>query len=343
MFRERALARRSQLFVPANRPKFVTAAGRHGADAIILDLEDSVPPDERGTARDALADAVRVLSEGHHVSVRVNKPFEVLVDDLDAAVAARPAALVLPKVESAVEVNIVDALVGEREIRHGIARGSIELQVLVETCLGLANVLEIAGASQRMVSLTLGVEDLAKELEVEPGTPEFDLSWAHSRVLMAARAAGVAPYGLLNSLSNFTDLDTLAANVRRSQRLRVCGGFLYPPQPGAGPQRLVRTVGGRGVPGSEGRRRARRGGAQRCRFGRAGRPNDRRPGRRPGPPRTAPCGSDSPAEQIVMTVDRRPRSREVTQGYERAPHRVLLRAVGMGEDWDRPQVGVASS
>jgi len=44
-----------------------------------------------------------------------------------------------------------------------------------------------------------------------------------------------------------------------------------------------------------------------------------------------------------MTVDRRPRSREVTQGYERAPHRVLLRAVGMGEDWDRPQVGVASS
>jgi len=229
MFRERALARRSQLFVPANRPKFVTAAGRHGADAIILDLEDSVPPDERGTARDALADAVRVLSEGHHVSVRVNKPFEVLVDDLDAAVAARPAALVLPKVESAVEVNIVDALVGEREIRHGIARGSIELQVLVETCLGLANVLEIAGASQRMVSLTLGVEDLAKELEVEPGTPEFDLSWAHSRVLMAARAAGVAPYGLLNSLSNFTDLDTLAANVRRSRAFGFVGAFCIHP------------------------------------------------------------------------------------------------------------------
>lgn len=226
---ERALVRRSQLFVPANRPKFVTAAARHGADAIILDLEDSVPAIERKAARDALADAVRALSDGQDVSIRVNKPFEVLVDDLDAAVAARPAALVLPKVESAVEVSIVDALVGEREIRYGIARGSIELQVLVETCSGLANVMEIVGSSPRVVAVTLGVEDLAKELEVEPGTPGFDLSWAHSRVLMAARAAGIAPYGLMNSLSNFTDLDTLADDVRRSRAFGFVGAFCIHP------------------------------------------------------------------------------------------------------------------
>jgi citrate lyase subunit beta/citryl-CoA lyase len=218
------------LFVPANRPRFVAAAARHGADAIILDLEDSVPPDERKAARDALADAVRALSPSHDVSIRVNKPFEVLIDDLDAAVAARPAALVLPKVESVVEVAIIDALVGEREIRHGIVRGSIELQVLVETCAGLAKVTEIAAASPRIVSLTLGVEDLASELEIEPGGPGFDLSWAHGAVLMAARAAGIAPYGLMDSLSNFTDLDTLAADVRRSRAFGFVGAFCIHPR-----------------------------------------------------------------------------------------------------------------
>lgn len=229
MSTEGALARRSQLFVPANRPNFLASAGRHGADGVILDLEDSVPAHERVRARNALADAVPALSQGRYVSVRVNKSFEVLVDDLDAAVASRPAALVLPKVESCVEVTVVDALVAERELRHGIARGSIEFQVLVENCLGVANVMEIAGSSPRIVSLTLGVEDLAKELEVEPGAPGFDMAWAHGRVLMAARAAGIAPYGLMNSLSNFADLDTLTSDVRRSRAFGFVGAFCIHP------------------------------------------------------------------------------------------------------------------
>ncbi len=229
MSTETALAWRSQLFVPANRPKYIDNATRHGADAIILDLEDSVPHSELAGARVAIVDAVRALSEGHTVSVRVNKPFEVLIDDLDAVIPARPAALVLPKVESPVEVSVIDALVGEREIRHGLTRGATEFQVLVETCTGLANVVAIAASSPRIVSLTLGVEDLAKELEVEPGAPGFDVSWAHSRVLMAARASGLAPYGLMNSLSNFTDLETLAADVRRSRMFGFVGAFCIHP------------------------------------------------------------------------------------------------------------------
>jgi citrate lyase subunit beta/citryl-CoA lyase len=221
--------RRSQLFVPANRPKLLKGAGRHDADAIILDLEDSVPPGERVAARVSLADAVARLSGSHYVSVRINKPFDVVIDDLDAAIAARPAALVIPKVDSAVEVKILDALVAEREIRQGIDRGTIELQVLVETAVGLANIMEIAGSSPRIVSLTLGIEDLAKELEIEPGALGFDVSWAHGRVLMAARAAGIAPYGLMNSLSNYADLETLADDVRRSRAFGFVGAFCIHP------------------------------------------------------------------------------------------------------------------
>ena len=228
---EKALARRSQLFVPANRSDFLASADRHGADGIILDLEDSVPVGERWRARNALANAVPALSRTRYVSVRVNKPFEVLIDDLDAAVASRPAALVLPKVESRAEITVLDALVREREHRHGIARGSIEFQILVETSLGVANVMEIAAASPRIVSLTLGIEDLAKELEVDPGGQDFDLTWAHGHILMAARAAGIAPYGLMNSLSNFADMDQFTADVRRSKAFGYVGAFgIHPKQ-----------------------------------------------------------------------------------------------------------------
>jgi citrate lyase subunit beta/citryl-CoA lyase len=229
MSREIALGLRSQLFVPANRPSFIAAAARHRADAVILDLEDSVPAAERVPARRALAGAVRDLSTGRHVSVRVNKPFGVLNADLDAAIAARPWALVLPKVESAAEVRVIDALVTEREIQHDVAVGSVALQVLIETCAGLAAVMEIARSSPRIVSMTVGVEDLANELEVDPGGPGFDVSWAHGRVLMAARAAQLAPYGLMNSLSNFTDLGGLADDIRRSRAFGFVGAFCIHP------------------------------------------------------------------------------------------------------------------
>jgi len=220
---------RSQLFVPGNRVDFIAGANKYEADAIIVDLEDSVPDVERHGARQALANAVSNLSIERPVSVRVNKPFELLIADLDAAVAAEPWSLVMPKVESAAEVNVVDALIAEREIRYGIRPGSIHLQVLVETCVGLANVMEIASSSERVLSMTLGVEDLAKELEVVPGGVDFDLSWAHSRVLMAACAAQVAPLGLLNSLSNLTDLTGLADDVRRSKAFGFVGAFCVHP------------------------------------------------------------------------------------------------------------------
>lgn len=228
-----ALARRSQLFVPANRPSFVDSADRSGAGGIILDLEDSVPTQERVTARRALAQSVPALSKAGYVSVRVNKSFEVLIDDLDAAVAARPAALVLPKVESRGEIAVIDALVSERELKNGIPLGSTEFQILVESCLGVSNAVEIATSSPRIVSLTLGVEDLAKELGVEPGAPGFDVAWAHSSILMAARVAGIAPYGLLNSLSNFTNLTEFAADAQRSKAFGFVGAFcIHPSQVG---------------------------------------------------------------------------------------------------------------
>jgi citrate lyase subunit beta / citryl-CoA lyase len=220
---------RSQLFIPANRPSFISGAARYRPDAFILDLEDSVPASEREHARDALATAVYILSSHRPVSIRVNKEFETLVRDLDSAILARPAAIVLPKVESPVEVAVIAALVAEREIRNGWEVGEIGLQILVETAKGLSSAMSIALSSPRIVSMTLGVEDLAAELELDPEGVDFDVAWAHANVLLASRSAGIAPLGLLNSLSNFSDLDLFAKDVQQSSAFGFSGAFCVHP------------------------------------------------------------------------------------------------------------------
>lgn len=220
---------RSQLFVPANRADFFRKAAASEADGIILDLEDSVAASDLPAARAALGEAVGVLAGQHCVSVRINKPFHLLVADLDVAVAAQPLGLVLPKVESPEEVAIASALVEEREMRNGIERGAIEFQILIESSVGLMRACEIAMSSHRVVSVILGAEDLAAELEVEPGAPHFDLRWAHGQVVMAARAADLVPLGLLGSLTNFEDLESLREDVFRSRAFGYVGAFCIHP------------------------------------------------------------------------------------------------------------------
>lgn len=213
---------RSQLFVPASRSDFVAKATLYDADAIILDLEDSVPSTEKPAARKVANDALRAHT-GPPIFVRVNHSLDELDDDLRAVVAARPDGLVLPKVESAEDVLVVDRLVAEQERRADIPVGSIAFQILVETCVGLLAIPQILGSSPRIVSGMLGLEDLSAELEVEPGSPGFDVSWAHGLLLAGARAAKVQPYGLMDSLTNYTELELFSANVRRSRAFGYVG------------------------------------------------------------------------------------------------------------------------
>ena len=218
------------LFVPANRPKFVNAAHRRGADAIILDLEDSVPVAEKSAARLALRDAVPgVGSDGADVFVRVNKQFELLIEDADAAVQSKPVGLVFPKVESPDEVRILDALTAEREIRCGLPRGALEFMILIESPIGLERVSRIASASPRKTLLSLGMEDLSKNLEIDLTRPGYDLSWAHARIVLAARAHGLSPYGLIESVANIGDLDSLARIVTASRQFGYVGAVCIHP------------------------------------------------------------------------------------------------------------------
>ena len=114
---------RSLLLVPAHVPRFVSGAHRRGADGIILDLEDAVPPGEKEAARAGLKDPVSSISQhGTAVLVRINHGLRMLARDLEAAVISGTAALVLPKVEDAGFVREVAAAVTELDSSAGSSR-----------------------------------------------------------------------------------------------------------------------------------------------------------------------------------------------------------------------------
>jgi citrate lyase subunit beta/citryl-CoA lyase len=232
--RLRRLVRRSALFVPVNVPRFVEKAATRDADAVILDLEDSVPPREKAGARRLVRDALgEVARGGADVEVRINKPYGLAVEDLDAAVWPGLDCVHFPKAESAREVRRLDALLAEREGARGLPPGAVQLSVAVETALGLENVLAIALASPRIVGLSLGGEDFTLDLEVEPSPEGWELFVGQARIVQVARIAGCQPLGTARSIADYTDLAGMRAAIRQARRLGFMGAAcIHPAQVG---------------------------------------------------------------------------------------------------------------
>ena len=220
--RTSAMVRRSSLILPVNVRRFVERAYTRGADAIVLDLEDSVPPIAKADARTFVRESIELAGRGGAaVQVRINKPFELAVLDLDAAIWPGLSGIVFPKVESAAEVQIIDCLIAEREMARGLPVGQTELSILVESALGVEHMAEIACASPRAVALSLGAEDFARDIGVEPTPDGSEQAYGKGMVIVAARLAGIQPMGLTSTLANFTDLDGLT----RSATLAARQGF----------------------------------------------------------------------------------------------------------------------
>jgi len=138
---------RSLLYVPANNPKFIGKAHTRGADAIILDLEDSVPQMERPGARAGLADAARsVAQNGSDVLVRINRPLPEAVLDIEAAVMPEVSAFFVAKAESAEHLRLLEEVVADRERALGLRLGHIGFVPMVETASAYFRMAEIAGA-----------------------------------------------------------------------------------------------------------------------------------------------------------------------------------------------------
>ncbi|MCS7172333.1 MAG: CoA ester lyase [Armatimonadetes bacterium] len=188
--------KRSWLFVPGNRQRMIDKAFGLAADALMLDLEDGVPPAAKEEARERIAEALeRPRTEGGPMRfVRVNGARHPDLDrDLWCAVRPGADGLVLPKVESPEQVREMDERVSRLEAERGMPIGGLRFLVAIESPLGLLEAYRIARSSERVVGLLFGAEDYSRELglPVVREKEARELLYARSAFATAAAAAHV--------------------------------------------------------------------------------------------------------------------------------------------------------
>jgi citrate lyase subunit beta / citryl-CoA lyase len=216
--------RRSVLYMPAANERALEKAKTLPVDAVILDLEDAVAPDAKELARERACAAVRDPGYGRkELTIRVNgMDTRWHADDLSAACAAGPDAIVVPKVSSAAEVRRL-----ETALETAGAPDRTALWAMVETPVAMLHAEEIAAASPRLTVLVMGTNDLAKELHAAHVPGRLPLLTGLSLCLLAARATGTA---ILDGVYNdVRDLEGFEAECRQGRQLGFDGKTLIHP------------------------------------------------------------------------------------------------------------------
>lgn len=221
---------RSLMFCPANAQRFVEKAHTRGADAIILDLEDSVSAPEKAAARAGVAAAAATVGQaGADVLVRINRELHWAVEDIATAVGPAVMGLVLPKVMGPEHVRLLSEVVATREIELGLALGHTRFVVLVESAAAVEHMNAIARSDERVVAMAVGGEDLATDLDAEPSADSLYV--AKMLGVHAARAAGILPMGVLASVAGVVGSDAYRAMLQRSRALGfACATCVHPAQ-----------------------------------------------------------------------------------------------------------------
>jgi len=196
--------RRSMLFLPGNNPNMLINGNCLGSDAVIFDLEDAVSPSEKDAARILVRNTMRYMDfQGCEIIVRINSidtPY--WQQDLTQILPWKPNLILLPKTGSADDVRAADAFITEQEQKLGIEPNTVGLMPLIETALGVENAFAIATAAERVQALFLGAEDLTADLRCKRTKEGREIDYARTRLVMAARAAGVEVYD-----TPFTDVN----------------------------------------------------------------------------------------------------------------------------------------
>jgi citrate lyase subunit beta/citryl-CoA lyase len=207
---------RSMLYVPASSERFVAKAASRGADAIILDLEDGVSPEEKLPAREKLAQSVAtVATQGAAVLVRINRPLTLAVGDVQAAVRSGADGILIPKVEGPEHICLL-VEVAEEEERRAKRSNPLSIIAVIEAPGPVFKAREIATAHPRVVGMQAGGEDLATALDAE-ATAEA-LRFPKLFIHLAAKAAGIASYGTLGSVADFADAELIRSLVAEARR-----------------------------------------------------------------------------------------------------------------------------
>jgi len=200
--------RRSRLYVPGSEPKYFINAALHGADGVILDLEDSVHPGEKDAARLLVRNALRAVDLLQcERMVRINQ-LPLGLADLDEIVPESPDLILIPKVENPGQVVQASQRIADIKADYGIIR-PIWLMPILESALGIENAFAIAKASEEIVALTIGLEDYTADLGVVKTSTGAESLYARQRVVNAAHAAGVQ--AIDSVFGDVADMDGLRA------------------------------------------------------------------------------------------------------------------------------------
>jgi citrate lyase subunit beta/citryl-CoA lyase len=220
--------RRSRLYLPGSEPKYFINAALHEPDAIILDLEDSVHPAEKDATRILVRNALRAVDFGAcERMVRINQ-LPLGLDDLSEIVPEVPDLILIPKVEHPEQVAEVDRTIAELKLRNGITR-PIWIMPILESALGIENAFAIAAISQNVCALTIGLEDYTADLGVVKTSEGRESIYARTRVVNAAKAAGIQ--AIDSVFGDIGDMDGLRHWGENSRALGFEGmGCIHPAQ-----------------------------------------------------------------------------------------------------------------
>lgn len=222
--------RRSMLFLPGNTPNMIINGDALGADCIILDLEDAVSPDEKDSARLLVRSAMKNMGfRGVEITVRINSiDTEYWRDDLEAIIPLKPDFIMPPKSGCAEDIKKIDAYITGIEEKCGMDKGGVKLIPLIETALGVDNAFNIATASKRVAALFLGGEDLTADLRCKRTKSGNEINYARTRLVCAARAAGIDVYD--TPFTDVNDDEGIIADAEYAKSLGFSGKAAIAPR-----------------------------------------------------------------------------------------------------------------
>ena len=218
---------RSLLFVPGNNPKMLGKCVDLPSDAVVPDLEDSVPPDEKANARAITSEFLPQLAS-RRTFVRINGMQTGWTwDDLKAVVSTHIAGISIGKMESARMALDLDALLTELERERGLEIGRTKIIPWIETGLGVANVHEIAHSTPRMLGLAFGAEDYTADMGIARTKTSEEIATARALTAIAARSANIACFDTPDP--DYNDIDAMVADAKRAKAIGCQGKFVIHP------------------------------------------------------------------------------------------------------------------
>jgi len=220
---------RTMLFVPGNNMRMLHKAGTLDADAIIIDLEDAVPMDDKETARVFVREGIETVGEGESmIFVRVNGLATGLAgQDLEESVCEGLDGIVLPKAESKKDILEAEAILERIEKEKGLRVGSIIIVPILETAKGILNAAEIVFASKRVAGLSFGAVDFTRDLGVNLSKEGVELSYPRAYVALVARAAGIPAVDTV--FIDIMDREGLIRDSKAAKQLGFRGKLLIHP------------------------------------------------------------------------------------------------------------------